>query len=574
MSAQNGMSGRLALGLDFGTSSARALLVRVEDGEEIAEAVAPFEHGEDGVLLDPRDPHCARQDPRDYVTATERCVREALAGAVARGFRAEQVVGIGVDTTGSTPVPVAHDGTPLGWLDEFRGELDACAWLWKDHTAHAEAAEITDAARRAGLPYLSICGGTYSSEWYWSKILRCARTNPRVAPHIGAWVECCDLIPAWLAGDMRPASVRRSICAAGHKAMYDERWNGLPDERFLASLHPDLPRIRASFHAPAQTADQCAGRLAPERAAGLGLPQGIPIAVGAFDAHMGAVGAGCGAGTLVKIIGTSTCDCMVAPFDRAAPRMEIPGVCGIVPGSIAPGMLGIEAGQSAVGDIFAWFVRQFGGEHSGDAHARWSAEAARLAPGASGLLALDWHNGNRTVLVDPLLTGGVVGLTLATTPAELYRAWIEATAFGALAIIERLEEYGVRVERVVNCGGIATKSPLVMQIYADVCGRPMHVSASAQTCALGAAIFGATVAKAHPSFEHAQRAMAANHDRAYRPEPGAVATYRTLYRLYRTLHDGFGLGRADASLGRVMKELLSVRDAARTRAGAATGQGA
>jgi L-ribulokinase len=289
----------------------------------------------------------------------------------------------------------------------------------------------------------------------------------------------------------------------------------------------------------------------------------VPVAVGAFDAHMGAVGAGVGQGTLVKIIGTSTCDCMVAPLSANLP--DVPGLCGIVPESILPGMYGLEAGQSAVGDIFDWFVQrlapsEFGGEAA--AHAKLTKAAERLRPGESGLVALDWNNGNRTILVDPLLSGLLVGQTLHTTAPEVYRALVEATAFGALTIIQRLEEYGVAVERVVNCGGIAEKSPFVMQTYADVCNRPMLISRSAQTCALGAAVFGAVVGGAHGSVEAAQAAMTGVKSQLFRPQPAEAAVYQRLYCVYRTLHDAFGTAQT-ASLGGVMKELIAIREEVR-----------
>jgi L-ribulokinase len=308
--------------------------------------------------------------------------------------------------------------------------------------------------------------------------------------------------------------------------------------------------------------DKAAGGLTEEWAKRTGLPVGIPVAVGAFDAHLGGVGAGIAPGTLVKIIGTSTCDMMVAPLSVTLP--DIPGLCGIVPGSILPGYYGLEAGQSAVGDIFNWFVNYLkpGGAKAGS-HDALTAEAARIKPGASGLLALDWNNGNRTILVDQRLTGLLLGQTLYTRPAEIYRALIEATAFGALTIINRFEEYGVKVEQVVNCGGIAEKNALLMQIYADVLNRPMKVSRSAQTCALGAAMAGAVVAgKAaggHADFAAAQAAMAGLKPKVYKPNAAAHAVYAELYTLYKHLHDCFGT----SGCAPVMKKLIDVRQAAR-----------
>jgi L-ribulokinase len=379
-----------------------------------------------------------------------------------------------------------------------------------------------------------------------------------------AWVELADFIPGFLTDNLDPHSIPRCICAAGHKAMYHDQWDGLPSERFLSSLDPDLVRVRQRYADSAIPADRAAGGLSAKIAAKVGLSPGIPVAVGAFDAHTGAVGAGIKPGTLVKIIGTSTCDMMVAPLDRQLP--DIPGLCGIVPGSIIPGMYGLEAGQSAVGDIFNWFASYLAPRRyttKGDPHANLTVEADRLSPGESGLLALDWNNGNRTVLVDPLLTGLVVGQTLHTSAAEIYRALVEATAFGALTIIKRFEDYGVHVKDVVNCGGIAEKNPFVMQIYADVTGRPMRISRSAQTCALGAAIFGAVVGGAYRSTERAQRKMTGVKATVYRPRKGAAAVYAELYELYRALHDAFGTTGYKGRLHHVMKDLIAIRDRVR-----------
>jgi L-ribulokinase len=558
---------KYSIGVDYGTNSVRALIVDLADGSEVASHVYPYPSGEAGVLIDPRDPNLARQNPADYVAGFFTAVRRAVAAAKRRrGFQPERVVGIGVDTTGSTPIPVDRQGMPLGLDPRWKDHLAAHAWLWKDHTAHAEAAEITDRAARSADHYLEKCGGTYSSEWFWSKILHCKRRDPNVFRAAYSWVELADYIPAYLTGNTDPHSLKRGICAAGHKALYHEDWGGLPRTRFLTSLDPDLARLRRRYATPALCADQRAGELEKHVARKVGLPAGIPVAVGAFDAHMGAVGAGIQPGTLVKIMGTSTCDMMVAPLDSPLP--DIPGLCGIVPGSVLPGMYGLEAGQSAVGDIFNWFVSQLAPAHhtrSGDPHASLTREAEQLRPGQSGLVALDWNNGNRTVLVDPLLTGLLVGQTLHTTAAEIYRALIEATAFGALTIINRFEEYGIHVKEVVNCGGIAEKNPFVMQIYADVCNRPMKVSRSTQTCALGAAIFGAVVGGGYRSVRHAQRKMTGVEQRVFRPSRSAVPVYRDLYDSYLQLHDAFGRPDDAPSLHSVMKRLIEIRN--RTRRG-------
>lgn len=554
-----------AIGVDYGTNSVRALVVDTADGRELASHVYDYPSGEAGILLDPRDPNLARQNPHDYVEGFFTSVAQALEQAKNEpGFSPDSVVGIGVDTTGSTPIPVDREGVPLAFADEFKDDLAAQAWLWKDHTSYEEAAEITEKARHADHDYLSKCGGIYSSEWYWSKILHCSRTSPKVFDAAYAWVELADFIPAYITGNLDPHTLKRSICAAGHKAMYHEQWGGLPTQTFLNELNPQLAPLRERFAMPAVAADQLAGRLTKQAAERVGLPAGVAVSVGAFDAHMGAVGSNIGPGTLVQIIGTSSCDLVVAPLSQQV--ADIPGVCGIVPESVLPGMHGIEAGQSAVGDIYNWFVKNLTpgryGE-GGDAHVALTREAEQLSPGASGLLALDWNNGNRTVLVDPLLSGAVLGTTLHTTAAEMYRALVEATAFGARMIIERLNEYGVAVDQVINCGGIAEKNPFVMQLYADICNQPMKISRSAQTCALGASIFGAVVGGAYADVAAAQAKMAGVKDIVYTPRPEAVAVYEQLFALYRQVHDAFGLGRASEDLGQVMKQLIRIRDQAR-----------
>ena len=554
-----------AVGVDYGTNSVRALIVDVADGSEVATHVYNYPSGEHGILLDPKDPNLARQNPADYIDGFFKSVRGALKAAQKTpGFAAQNVIGLGVDTTGSTPIPVDRQGEPLAMDPKFQKNLAAHAWLWKDHTGHAEAAEITQKARESGTPYLAKCGGTYSSEWYWSKILHCKRTSPKVFAAAYGWVELADFIPGYITGNVDPHTMPRCICAAGHKAMYNDQWGGLPSEAFLAELDPALPALRQRYTEQALPADRPAGRLTAAAAAKSGLPAGIPVAVGAFDAHTGGVGAGIKPGTLVKIIGTSTCDMMVAPTDT--PLADVPGLCGIVPGSIVPGMYGLEAGQSAVGDIFNWFVKHLT-PHAytakGDAHANLTKAAQRLKPGESGLLALDWNNGNRTILVDPLLSGLLVGQTLHTTPPEVYRALVEATAFGALTIIKRFEEYGVAVQEVVNCGGIAEKNAFVMQIYADVCNRPMKISRSAQTCALGAAIFGAVVGGGYRSTELAQKKMTGVKPTVYRPNKAAAAVYAELYDVYRTLHDALGTTACSCNLSGVMKQLIALRDRVR-----------
>jgi L-ribulokinase len=556
---------RYALGLDFGTNSVRALLVDVDDGNEIATSIFGYESGQEGIILDPTNPHLARQHPRDYLKGLEISVKKCLEEAkkTVEDFEPRQVIGIGIDTTGSTPLPVDRKGIPLCFRDEFKDNPNAHAWLWKDHTSTEESALITDLAASEHPEYLAKCGGTYSSEWFFSKIFHCLRVDPQVFEAAHSWVECCDYVPAVIAGIGTPEQIKRSRCAAGHKAMYSDEWGGLPSKEFLAKLDSRLGELRDRLYEKSFTSDLKAGFLAGEWAERLGLPSGIPIAVGAFDAHLGAVGSGVAPGKLVKIIGTSTCDIAVWPSDQSL--ADIPGVCGIVDGSVLPGYYGIEAGQSAVGDIFNWFVQyvQPGGADKGS-HQTLTEAAARIKPGQSGLLALDWNNGNRTILVDQRLTGLLIGQTLHTRPDEIYRVLIEATAFGALTIINRFEEYGVKISEVINCGGIAEKNPLIMQIYADVLGREMKVARSAQTCALGSAIAGSVVAGkeagGYADFPEAQSSMCGIKETSFMPDPEHQRIYRELYRLYSQLHDAFGRKDWSGKLYNVMKDLLKIRE--------------
>ncbi|MBV8780457.1 MAG: ribulokinase [Phycisphaerae bacterium] len=555
------------IGLDYGTNSVRALLVDVSNGRELGEAVYNYEHGQAGIVLNRDQPDLARQHPSDYLTGIERTITAAIAQASKDpSFSPERVIGLGVDTTGSTPMPVDAQGNSLAMVGSFADQPDAMAWLWKDHTAHAEAEQITNAAAKDRPQYLAKCGGRYSSEWFWAKILRCARVAPKVFDAAYTWVEIADWIPAMMAGNQHPDTIVRGVCAAGHKAMFNDSWGGYPDDQFLSSLDPRLLRIRKTLSPKTVAVDHKAGTLSKEWAAKLGLKPGIPIAVGAFDAHLGAIGAGATDGTLVKIMGTSTCDIMIAPLNK--PLADVPGLCGIVPGSVLPNYYGLEAGQSAVGDIFNWFVLQVRpmGQTGNEAmtHQSLTAEALRLRPGESGLLTLDWHNGNRTVLVDQRLTGMTVGTTLRTTPAEIYRSLIEATAFGARVIMERFEEFGVAVKRVINCGGIAARSPLAMQIYADVMNRPLSISRSTQTCALGSAVAGAVVAGksagGYDDFSQAVGAMTAVQPQSFQPIAANVAVYEKMYGIYRKLHDAFGIRGHQADVSTVMKDLLDIRD--------------
>ncbi|MGI9951702.1 ribulokinase [Moorellaceae bacterium AZ2] len=544
----------LVMGLDFGTDSVRALVVDAATGEELAGEVAYYRRWSAGMYCDPAE-NRFRQHPLDYIEGMEAAVRGALAklppGAAAR------VVGIGVDTTGSTPAPVDVHGRPLALLPEFSENPNAMFILWKDHTAVEEAGEINHAARHwGGTDFTKYVGGVYSSEWFWAKILHVLRHDEDVRSAAFSWVEQCDWIPALLTGTEDPRRIKRSRCAAGHKAMWHEDWGGLPPEEFLVHIDPLLQGLPGRLYTATYTADKPAGRLTPAWAERLGLPPGIPVAVGAVDAHVGAVGGGITPGVLVKIMGTSTCDIMVVPKEKIGTKL-ISGICGQVDGSVIPGLIGLEAGQSAYGDVYAWFkellswplkallpesslVDRETGEKlrrqlEDDLLRRLSEEAAWIPAGSTGLLALDWLNGRRTPYADQTLKGAVVGLTLGSTAPKVFRALVEATAFGSKAINEHLMKEGLEIREVIALGGIARKNDFVMQVLADVLDMPIKVAAADQACALGAAMFGAVAAGLYPKVEEAQKKMGRGFSQAYAPDPEKAATYQKLYKDYLNL---------------------------------------
>jgi len=562
---------RYALGMDFGTNSCRSLIVDITNGIEVGTSVFPYPSGTDGVFIDEKEPNLARQNPRDYLIGMEESVKSALNRAQKNDpdFDPKFIIGIGIDTTGSSPVPVNEQGIPLCMLPGFEDNKDAMVWLWKDHSSHEEAAQITELAQDRRPQYLEKIGGVYSSEWFWSKIWHCKNVAPDVFDSAYSFVEICDYIPAVLSGDTKPGHIKRSVCAAGHKAMYGKEWGGLPDEDFLKALDPELFNLRKRLYQYAYPSDEIAGKLSPEWAQRLGLQEGIAIAVGAFDAHMGGVGAGVREGTLVKILGTSTCDILVSPKQKGT--LKIPGVCGIVDGSVLPGYYGIEAGQSAVGDIFLWFVEKIAparyGKNADEKFLNLDRQASNQKPGEHGLLALDWNHGNRTILVDVRLSGLIMGQTLHTESHDIYRALIESTAFGALTIINRIQKYGVSIKDIVNCGGLAAKSSFLMQTYADILGRPMKVSRSDQTPALGAALFGAVAAgkekSGYQSAEEAQKKMTGV-KKVYHPHPEHHEIYNKIYPLYKKLHDAFGTKEWKGNLHHVMKDLIALREAQRS----------
>lgn len=549
-----------ALGIDFGTNSVRALVLNLTNGEEISSSVSNYKSGDSGILLDENNPLVARQYPGDYLESMEIAVKETVSEAINRNISIDEIVGIGVDTTGSTPIPVDKNLVPLALSDEFKNNFNAQAWLWKDHSSIEESEEITKLSAEIRPEYIAKCGGAYSSEWFFSKILHCYNVDRKTFNAAFTWLECSDYIPAAIAGITNISDLKRNVCAAGHKTMYSKEWGGYPDEEFLGKLAPEFVELRKTLSNEAFTIDETMGTLSSEWADKFGLKEGIPIAVGALDAHIGAIGSGVGKGVLVKIIGTSTCDIMVSPKDKEI--KNIPGVAGVVDGSVLPGYIGIEAGQSAVGDIFNWFVSNVLNRDS-DYHNVLTEKAKKLKAGQSGLLALDWNNGNRNVLADFNLTGLILGQTLHTKDYEIYRALVEATAFGALMIIERMEEYGIKIDKLVNCGGIAEKNPMVMQIYADILGRPMEVAASGQTVAMGAAIIGGFIArKGKEGFENIeaiQSRVCKVKETIYIPDEKEHETYSQIYKLYKTLHDAFGVKGYSESLFDVMKTLIKIK---------------
>jgi L-ribulokinase len=570
-----------ALGIDYGTNSVRALIVDVETGEEVGTSAFAYPSGRDGIILDESDANFARQNPMDYVLGLEASVRGAMDAAKGvPDFSPDAVIGIGVDTTGSTPIPVGADGMPLSFQDQFADNPNAIAWLWKDHTSYEEADLINRKAHEWEIDFTKYSGGASSSEWYFSKIAHLANIDPEVFKASATFVEHCDWMPALLCGDTNPQTIKRSRCAAGHKALWNAEWGGLPSQDFLSSVSAKLSGLHDKLYHETYTSDTKVGNLCAEWAVKLGLREGTAVSVGAIDAHMGAVGAGVKPGTMVKIMGTSACDMIVAP----ELTVLIKGICGQVDGSIIPGMIGLEAGQSAVGDIFAWYRDQIRWpienllpkssisnvvsdgamlnlmeEAKGLFFNEMTDRASRLKPGQSGLLALDWLNGNRSILMDPNLTGMIVGLTLGTRPEEIFLALMEATAFGARVIIERIEEYGVKFDQIVTCGGLAEKNPLLMQIYADVTGRLMRISRSGQTCALGSAMFGAVAAGHFARVEDAQAKMCDLKETVYTPIPENVKTYNALFGVYRKLHDSFGTRNFSENLYGVMKDLLAIK---------------
>jgi L-ribulokinase len=542
------------IGMDFGTDSVRTVIIDSVGGSEISSAVFNYPRWKEGKYCDPVR-NQFRQHPMDYLEGLEWTIQEAIRSAPAG--TAENIAGLSIDTTGSTPGAVDSHGTPLALLPEFRENPNAMFILWKDHTSVQEAEEINALAKSwGGIDFTQYEGGVYSSEWFWAKILHALRNDSSIRAEAFSWVEHCDWIPAILTGNTDPKAMKRSRCAAGHKAMWHESFPGLPSEEFLVRLDPLLGGLRAHLYEKTYTSDQALGTLTSEWAKRLGLPHDVKVGVGAFDAHMGAVGGEIKPYELLKIMGTSTCDVLIVPPQDLG-RKLVRGICGQVDGSIIPGMIGLEAGQSAFGDVYAWFrdlllwpVERIVGrsglvdqstrhkiveEATDNLMAELSSEAAAAPIDESGVLALDWLNGRRTPDANQLLKGAIMGLTLGSDAPRIFRALVESTAFGAKKIVDRFQAEGIKIQSVIALGGVAKKSPFIMQVVADVLNVPIKVPKSEQTCALGAAMFAATAAGLYATVEEAKQAMGSGMEKVYRPNPENAAKYGFLYERYSRL---------------------------------------
>ena len=547
------MKNKYVIGLDYGSDSARAVVVDTATGKTLATSVCYYPRWSKGLYCNPSI-NQYRQHPLDYVEALETTVRDALAQCPEG--TGKQVVGIAFDTTGSTPCFTDATGTPLALLPEFSENPNAMFVLWKDHTAVKEAAEINQLSHHWDTDYTAYEGGIYSSEWYWAKALHVLREDEAVRRAAYSIVEHCEWMPALLTGVNRAADVVRSRCACGHKAMWHPKWGGLPSEEFLTSLDPVLAGFRTRLFSETETADKPVGHLTPEWAERLGLTTDVVVAGGAFDCHMGAVGAGITPHTFVRVIGTSTCDIMVSSYEEMGDKL-VRGICGQVDGSVIPGMVGLEAGQSGFGDVYAWFKRLVAypleailaksslideetkarliAETEDRIIPALTTEAEKIPVEESTVLATDWMNGRRTPDANQLLKGTVTNITLGTTAPRFFRALVEATAFGGKAIVERFRSEGIRIDNVIGIGGIALKSPFVMQTLSDVLDMPVKVCNTDQACALGASMFAATAAGVYPTVEEASKAMTSGFAKEYQPNPANAAKYAEIYQKYLLL---------------------------------------
>jgi L-ribulokinase len=551
---------KYAIGLDFGTESGRAVLVDVSNGNELATAVYTYQNG----VIDEKlpipgktirlDPDWALQDPEDYLRTFKHTIPAVIKQA---GVSVEDVIGIGIDFTACTMMPVKADGTPLCTMPEYRENPHAWVKLWKHHAAQPEADKINETARALNQKWLDKYGGKISSEWFFSKTLQILAEAPEIYNSADRLIEAAD----WVVWQLTGVETRNS-CTAGYKAMWSKR-EGFPPDAYFAALDPRLEKvIDTKMTRTISPIGQRAGRLTSLAATWTGLKPGTAVAVANVDAHVAVPAATVTeTGRMVMIMGTSICHMVLGSEEHL-----VPGICGYVEDGIIPGLFGYEAGQSCVGDHFAWFVEncvparyeQEAKERGLDIHQLLEEKAARLKPGESGLLALDWWNGNRSVLVDVDLTGLLIGATLATKPEEIYRTLIEATAYGTRVIIEAFQKNGVPVKEMVACGGLPEKNKLLMQIYADVTGRELKVTASKQTPALGSAMFGAVAAGktagGYESIFEAARYMASLKDEVYKPDSANQKVYDQLYAEYLRLHDYFGRGD-----NKVMKTLKRIK---------------
>lgn len=544
---------KYVIGLDFGTDSVRALVVNAANGKEEFTYVSYYKRWKEGKYSNPEN-NQFRHHPLDYIESMEEVIIKTL--ELVPKELTKNVIGIGIDTTGSTPAPVDKDGTVLALKKEFSDNPNAMFILWKDHTAIEEAEHINKVAKSwGGTDYTKYEGGVYSSEWFWSKILHIIKEDKEVKDAAYSWVELADWIPAILTGKTDPLNIKRSRCAAGHKAMWHQEWNGLPPEDFLLNIDPLLKGLRDRLYNQTYTSDESAGGLSKEWAEKLGLPWGIAITVGAFDVHMGAVGVKIKEKAFVKVLGTSCCDMAVGPKQKN--EKLISGICGQFEGSIIPGLIGYEAGQSSFGDVYTWFkniiswpidtilqetnlidketAKKLSSEIEAKIIRKLDEESEKLSPLDTGLVALDWLNGRRTPYADQRLKGAVIGLSLGTNAVKIYRALVEATVFGSKAIIERFRQDGLEIEEVVATGGIPKKSPIVMQILADVLDMPIKVATSAQSGALGASIFAAVAAGYYKNVYDAQERMGSSFSKTYYPNKENAKTYKKLYSYYKEL---------------------------------------
>lgn len=539
------------IGIDFGTDSCRALVVEVSTGEELASVVAYYPRWKKGWYCDAAC-NQYRQHPLDYIESMEEAVKGVLSACP--GQVAGQVIGISIDTTGSTPVLLDREGIPLALLPDFSENPDAMFILWKDHTAVREADEINNLAHRWEVDYTTYSGGVYSPEWVWAKMWHVLRSGAGIRQKAYSWAEHCDWMPALLTGNTLPEKMYRSRCAAGHKAMWNEKWDGLPPFDFWETLDPLLGLFRNHLYSETYTGDTRAGYLTEEWAERLGLTTNVPVGVGALDCHVGAVGAEITERTFVRVMGTSTCDVMVSPYNEIEDR-QIAGICGQVDGSVLPGTIGLEAGQSAFGDIYAWFKQLLvwptehllpdllgsaaGCSVSQEMEARilqaLTNEAEKIPTQLYAPVAVDWLNGRRTPYANPFVSGAITGLTLGTTPPMIFRALVEATAFGSKAIVDSFLQQGLSIDRITAIGGISLKSPFVMQVLADVLEMPIQVARSKETCALGAAMFASVVAGFYPDIRKAQEGMGKGFAVRYEPDSARSGMYAALYEQYRKL---------------------------------------